>query len=310
MAVLRAVDDSRTIPLPALCTIGRARACDLVLADKSVSGQHAAIEWSGSEWEVRDLGSSNGTYLEGKKLVSGARTAVAAGMRLRFGQGGPLFTVVEAAAPQLMARDLASGEHRIADGGYLVLPEANSPECSIYQDMQGAWIVERRGETGTIDDRAVVATAGDRLWRVHLPTSWSGTFKDSEQQAVLLLAHLRLCFRFTRDEEHVELCAWAGERRMDLQARAHHYLLLVLARARLVDVGAGVAEPEQGWVRQDELVKMLRMDDNHLNISIHRARTQLGQVGVVDAAGLVQRRSGTRQLRIGVARLELAAFAG
>ena len=49
-----------------------------------------------------------------------------------------------------------------------------------------------------------------------------------------------------------------------------------------------VAEPEQGWVRQDELARMLRMDDNHLNISIHRARTQLGQVG--DVAQVGQRR--------------------
>ena len=303
MAVLRAAEPGRSLPLPAHCVIGRARACDLVLAEKSVSGQHAAIEWTGGEWELRDLGSRNGTYLDNKKLTGGARAVLTAGMRLRFGLDAAVWTLLDVAPPQLMARHLGTGEHRIADGGYLVLPEVSSPECSIYQDMQGAWISERRGEPGPIDDRAVVATAGDVLWRVHLPTSAFGTFKDSEQ--ALLLAHLRLSFQFTRDEEHVELTAWSGDRSLFLQARAHHYPLLLLARRRLADQASGVPEPEQGWIRQDELTRMLRMDDNHLNISIHRARTQLGQQGVLDAAALVQRRSGTRQLRIGAGQLEL-----
>ncbi|MFY0538241.1 hypothetical protein [Nannocystis pusilla] len=47
------------------------------------------------------------------------------------------------------------------------------------------------------------------------------------------------------------------------------------------------------------------MDDNHLNICIHRARTQLGRLEVADAASLVERRPGTRQVRLGPARIEL-----
>jgi len=272
VAVLRAAEPGRSLPLPAHCVIGRARACDLVLAEKSVSGQHAAIEWTGGEWELRDLGSRNGTYLDNKKLTGGARAVLTAGMRLRFGLDAAVWTLLDVAPPQLMARHLGTGEHRIADGGYLVLPEVSSSACSLSLN-------------------------------VHLPTSAFGTFKDSEQ--ALLLAHLRLSFQFTRDEEHVELTAWSGDRSLFLQARAHHYPLLLLARRRLADQASGVPEPEQGWIRQDELTRMLRMDDNHLNISIHRARTQLGQQGVLDAAALVQRRSGTRQLRIGAGQLEL-----
>lgn len=53
---------------------------------------------------------------------------------------------------------------------------------------------------------------------------------------------------------------------------------------------------------------MLRMDDNHINISIHRARTQIGKLGVVDAASLVERRAGTRQVRLGLGQLEVVVL--
>ena len=92
---------------------------------------------------------------------------------------------------------------------------------------------------------------------------------------------------------------------LDLGARAHHYVLLLLARRRLADQAAGVPEGEQGWIRQDELTDMLRTTDSHVYIMIHRARTLLASHGVADAAGLVERRPKARQLRLGVARIEL-----
>lgn len=46
-------------------TIGRDPSCDLVLADPDVSRRHAAIEVSGSV-TLRDLGSTNRTYLDGE----------------------------------------------------------------------------------------------------------------------------------------------------------------------------------------------------------------------------------------------------
>ncbi len=306
MAVLRTQDQERELPLPARCVIGRSRACDLELADPNISSQHASLEWNGTDWELRDLDSRNGTHVDDKRLASGTRRALAPGMRLRFGRTAADWTVVDIAPPQLMARNLTTGAHQFGEGGYLALPGANDPECTVYRDLNGVWIAERRGEPAAIDDRDVVTTAGDVQWRVHLPTSAAGTVQDSD--SLRLLEGLRLCFSFTRDEEHVEAVAWSGGQRIDLQARAHHYPLLVLARRRLADQAAGVAEPEQGWVYPDELTKMLRMDMNHLNICIHRARAQLGQLAIADAARLVQRRSSTRQIRIGVTQLELACL--
>jgi hypothetical protein len=42
-----------------------------------------------------------------------------------------------------------------------------------------------------------------------------------------------------------------------------------------------------------------------LNIDVHRIRKQFAEVGVLDAANIVERRPRTRQLRIGTGRLSI-----
>ncbi len=49
-------------------TLGRAPANDVQLSDGTVSGQHAAIEWQPEGWTIRDLGSSNGTHVNGRRI--------------------------------------------------------------------------------------------------------------------------------------------------------------------------------------------------------------------------------------------------
>lgn len=49
-------------------TIGRTEDNVLVLADTSVSKQHAAIDYEGGEFFITDLGSSNGVFLNNKRI--------------------------------------------------------------------------------------------------------------------------------------------------------------------------------------------------------------------------------------------------
>lgn len=305
MAVLRASDSEQPFIAPARCLIGRSRACDLVLAARDVSSQHAVLQWSGERWEVQDLGSRNGTFVDEVRVPAGGRATAPRGARLRFGREAT-WTLTDAGGPTLVAVDVATGEARAADGGYLTLPTPQSPVLCVYQDPQGAWVCEQGGEVAPIEDRAVVPV-GDAVWRICLPTGCQGTWSDDDE--VVHARELRLRIAFSRDEEYVEAVASAGERRFDLQVRAHHYVLLVLARRRLAHRAAELPADERGWIRQDELMKMLKMDENHLNISIHRARTQLGKLGVADAASLVERRPGTRQIRIGLEAIELVELA-
>ena len=51
--------------------IGRSTAADLPVNDRAVSREHAEIELSGSAFLIRDLGSTNGTMLNGRKLTAG-----------------------------------------------------------------------------------------------------------------------------------------------------------------------------------------------------------------------------------------------
>jgi len=48
--------------------LGRSRDCDIVLDDVNVSRRHAEVRPSGGSWTVRDLGSTNGVKVNGRRL--------------------------------------------------------------------------------------------------------------------------------------------------------------------------------------------------------------------------------------------------
>lgn len=49
-------------------TIGRTKASQLHIRDTSVSEKHAVISWNGKSWTLTDVGSSNGTQVNGRRL--------------------------------------------------------------------------------------------------------------------------------------------------------------------------------------------------------------------------------------------------
>ena len=49
-------------------TLGRSREADIVLDDANVSRKHAEVRPSGGSWIVRDLGSTNGVKVNGRRL--------------------------------------------------------------------------------------------------------------------------------------------------------------------------------------------------------------------------------------------------
>ena len=64
-------------------TVGRAAACDLPIQDPTVSRRHAELELSGAGVRVRDVGSTNGTYLDGVRIIDALATP---GSRVAFGK--------------------------------------------------------------------------------------------------------------------------------------------------------------------------------------------------------------------------------
>lgn len=49
--------------------LGRAQECDISIPADEISRYHASLEWVGNEWHITDLGSTNGTYLNGRPLA-------------------------------------------------------------------------------------------------------------------------------------------------------------------------------------------------------------------------------------------------
>jgi hypothetical protein len=62
------VDGRRIVVGPAGATLGRSRQCDVVLTDPNVSRQHAEIRPRGASWVLTDLGSTNGSSLNGRRI--------------------------------------------------------------------------------------------------------------------------------------------------------------------------------------------------------------------------------------------------
>src|SRR5262249_31762730 len=95
------------LPLPSQpdrrFTIGRAMACDFTLADLSVSRWHARLYREDDQWLLSDLGSTNGTRLNGWRVTTGV--PVKPGDQVTFGSVSFIITerprggVPDAAAP-------------------------------------------------------------------------------------------------------------------------------------------------------------------------------------------------------------------
>lgn len=75
-----------TVPLEKnQLVMGRSADCDIVLDNKDISRQHVRLQRVGTGWQIVDLNSTNGTYLDSAKLLSGVPEMFYPGKTLRVG---------------------------------------------------------------------------------------------------------------------------------------------------------------------------------------------------------------------------------
>jgi DNA-binding winged helix-turn-helix (wHTH) protein len=74
--------------------IGRSSDCDISLPDRQVSRYHARVSWRGDGYQVEDLGSKNGTHVNGQsvnepaELADGDELQIALRFKLAFVDAG------------------------------------------------------------------------------------------------------------------------------------------------------------------------------------------------------------------------------
>ena len=77
--------------------IGRADFNDVVISDPSVSTSHAKLQRRDDVWILSDLGSTNGTFVEGERLSG--EVALGPGTTVKFGEVAVLFEPLDDTAP-------------------------------------------------------------------------------------------------------------------------------------------------------------------------------------------------------------------
>jgi putative nucleotidyltransferase with HDIG domain len=120
------------IPLTQRVTVGRSARCDVMLGGKLVSRLHAEIDRRSDSWVVRDLGSSNGTFVNGQLIT---QTVLRDGDRLGFSDVHARFgaaTQGQRTGPQLVEGLSSSGERSMTQmfGQTVALQDALRSEDS------------------------------------------------------------------------------------------------------------------------------------------------------------------------------------
>jgi hypothetical protein len=88
----------RRLPIKVpVVNIGRGDYNDIVISDPSVSTMHAKLQRREAIWILTDLGSTNGTFVEGERLAG--ETPLSPGTTLRFGDVTALFEPLDDKVP-------------------------------------------------------------------------------------------------------------------------------------------------------------------------------------------------------------------
>jgi pSer/pThr/pTyr-binding forkhead associated (FHA) protein/S1-C subfamily serine protease len=165
--------------------LGRDPDCEIAFPedDAVVSAFHCRIERrEDGTWWVEDLGSTNGTWLDGARVTGPTR--LTSGQRLSLGQRGPALTVripgelpptraepaLDPGAPALRLRRVAGGQDLIAGGRHVVIGRAAG--CTIALRTTADTVVSKHHAVVEIDDegRATISDLGSR----------NGTFVNGE----------------------------------------------------------------------------------------------------------------------------------
>jgi FHA domain len=272
-----------------------------------VSSHHASLRWTERKcWELKDLQSKNGTYVNRERIAAGEKVKLELGDEIGFGSLSEAFVMEDVSPPRAMLVAL-EGEFEpiFLDQALIGLPSLEQPDITLFQAPSGQWQLDSRDLAGPLEDGDQIRI-GQQAWRCCLPTPPDDTDAIDRFPSLFALADVDLELNVSRDEEQIELSLHALGRPMSLGVKACYYLLLTLGRCRLHrDLPPAAEVSDDGWISVSSLLDLLRVSEQRLNVDIFRIRQELRAAGVVDAASIVERQPPRRLLRLGTSRIDI-----
>lgn len=293
MGILSNIKTEESIFLKSHHVFGRnSEKADTVIKIRDVSQIHASVRWNGREWLLTDF-SRNGTWIDGIRLIPGGMTRLKAGSTIRFSSlGESEWRCVDDKPPSNVIVPLKGNGPVIPLDRFHALPNEAEPDISIYISQTGEWVFENEKGIYPLKNGDIISH-NQGVWQF---------FCDDPVDVTLtkkIAKDIRFFFHVSIDEEHVFLKIQVDENTTDLGERAHHYMLLTLARQRLRDAEEGIDSETQGWMETNQVARMLGLDPCHLNIQIYRSRKQINDAlsAMQNPRHVIERRSGS--LRFG-----------
>ncbi|MEV2248547.1 FHA domain-containing protein [Streptomyces sp. NPDC049970] len=119
-------------------TLGRDPQGDLMIDDARVSWRHATISWNGRGWSIEDHGSTNGTYLQGRR-VQHAEIGPGSAVNLGNADDGPRLSLSAAAGAGVHSGQAAGAYQAPAYPAQQQAPVHQQPQqAPVRQPQQGA----------------------------------------------------------------------------------------------------------------------------------------------------------------------------
>jgi hypothetical protein len=289
MALLQASKGQLMVPCRSL--VGRSSLADIVLESRRASNEHASIGWYSNHWVLRDLGSSNGTTVDGRLVGPRDRVVLAPGNMLQFGGEAESLQVLDVLPPAPCAVLLGPQACVWGQRALLVLPSEVTPEASVFF-VDGSWQIDDGVHTQAPECGDIVQLPSGH-WRLLLPDAPDSDGFTAGYQ--LEISKLELVFRVGTDAVVLNLVQGPADVR--LPARACVQTLLSLAQLR-----QNGDSKNDGWIGTAELAEMRSCSPEKINVDVHRLRKLFEEAGVHDAARIVER-DDTKRLRIGTRRL-------
>jgi hypothetical protein len=278
---------------------GRDLRCSSVLKGNAVSRFHARISWNGENWCLRDLGSRNGTYVNGRLLATEGVFYLNPGDVILFGDFEEKYLFSERTPPEscLIYAGNDGVEKKVSLTHLLPLPSMERPVATIFAGKNGGYFLETEsGELLPLQHAVPFFVEEIKYTPFFENPPDESPQTDTSEMTGSSSAHINfLEILVSPDEESAEVRFHKGNEVFSLNHKVHFYLLAYLARKRIEESEAQentlkeTKDDDNGWIDCEVISKELMMNRDHLGQQVFRIRQEFKSIDPLIAEKIIDR---------------------